>query len=79
MITSQKPLGREPSDDEIISAIKKTKWGKTFTTDFLNKADENTRITYLKLPGYFEMLEGVGDIFKAACDNVDHYDLERIS
>ena len=37
----------------------------------------NTRITYLNLQGYFEMLEGVGDIFKMACDTVGCSDLSN--
>jgi len=77
MTTSQKPIGREPSDDEIRSALEKTKWGKTFTTEFLQKADENTRITYLNLPGYFEMLEGVSDIFMEASDTVGYSNLSN--
>ena len=74
MTDSQKPTGREPTDDEIRIALEKTKWGKTYLTNFLHSADRNTRITYLKLMGYFEMLESVGDIFKAALDNVGYLD-----
>jgi hypothetical protein len=77
MPTSQKPVGREPTDEEIKSALKKTKWGKTFTTDFLQKADDNTRITYRNLPGYFEMLEGVGDIFMTASNVIGYSNLSN--
>jgi hypothetical protein len=75
MTKSIKSAKREPTDDDIRIALEKSKWGKTFTTDFLNKADMNTRITYLRLHGYFEMLEGVGDIFMAASETVDYSDL----
>jgi hypothetical protein len=74
MTNSQKPAGYEPTDDEIRVALEKTKWGKTYLTDFLHSADKNTRITYLNSAGYFEMLENVGDIFKAACDNLGYSD-----
>jgi hypothetical protein len=74
MAVSKKVTEHIPTDDELRSALEKTKWGKTYLTEFLRSADVNTRITYLNLKGYFEMLENIGDIFKLASDSVGYFD-----
>lgn len=56
-------------DDELAERLKQKKWGKTYLTEFLSAADQNTKITYLNLKGYFEMFSEICDLFdKAKCE-----------
>jgi hypothetical protein len=56
-------IGRSPTNEELSDKIKKTKWGKSSLTEFLDKAHRNILITYLKQKGYFEMLENLTEVF----------------
>jgi hypothetical protein len=53
---SKKETNYIPTDDEVQTAIRKSKWGKSQLTKFLEDAHKNTLITYIKERGYFEML-----------------------
>ncbi len=63
-------LGQEtkyiPTDQEIEAAIRKSKWGESHLTRFLEDAHKNILITYVKQRGYFEMLDDIGDLFEKA-------------
>lgn len=73
-LTVREEGGYSPSEAELQSEIDKTKWGQTYLTDFLARAQANVRITYLNLKGYFEMLESLGELFKLACESVRYSD-----
>lgn len=75
MAASKKVTEHIPTDDELRSALEKTKWGKTYLTEFLHSAETNVKITYVKLRGYFEMLENLADIFKTGSDCVGYSDI----
>jgi hypothetical protein len=70
MATSQQPVEHVPTDDEINAELKNTNWGKTVLTGFLKSAERNVKVSYAKLSGHFEMLEGLADIFVKAGENV---------
>jgi len=63
-----------PTDEELRDHLQKTKWGQTALTDFLDRAEKNTKISYVKLKGYFQMFESLGNLFKAAVESVAYSD-----
>lgn len=63
-----------PDDAELTNALAKTKWGKTYLTNFLDSAERNLRISYVNLKGYFEMFESLGELFKMAVESVGYSD-----
>ena len=69
-----------PTDKELESTIQKSKWGRTRLTSFLPDAHKNTLITYLKQPGYFEMLNNLGELLDSAnvCLTYSDSDLSTI-
>jgi len=66
--------GHAPDDAELTNVLSKTKWGKTYLTKFLDSAEKNIRISYVKLKGYFEMFENLGELLKAAVETVGYSD-----
>lgn len=63
-----------PTDEELKERLAQTRWGKTYLTNFLDAAEKNIQISYVNLKGYFEMFESLGDLFKAATENVGYSD-----
>ncbi len=45
------------NDAKLKIALTDTKWRKTYLTEFLERAEKNTPISYVNLKGYFEMFE----------------------
>lgn len=56
--------GHVPTHAEIQDELKKLKWGRTFVTQFLDNAQKNVRITYIRSRGYCEMLDSLGDLMQ---------------
>jgi hypothetical protein len=63
-----------PTKEELEEKLKMTKWGKTFLTQFLDRADRNTLISYCNLRGYFEVFENLAKLFVDLLDQVSWSD-----
>ncbi len=63
-----------PTKEELEKRLKTTKWGETFLTEFLDRADKNTLISYCKLRGYFEVFENLAKLFRDLLDRVSWSD-----
>jgi hypothetical protein len=70
---------RVSTDAELQEALTKTDWGKTYLTEFLVSAEQNTKITYLKRKGYFDLFNSLGELFERASGVVNYRDKSTLA
>jgi hypothetical protein len=67
--------GVAPTEEKLSKSLKATKWGESALTKFLIDAEQNTKITYLQHKAYFELFDGLSDLFGKARQEVGYHDM----
>lgn len=55
-----------PRNADVELELQKSKWGGTFLTRAIKDAERNVQITYIRKPGYFEMLDDLAELMQKA-------------
>lgn len=65
----------DASEEELGRSLRNTPWGKSKLTEFLTSAEQNTKITYLQQKGYFELFDGLAELFWKTSHEVGYHDV----